>query len=89
MPSCPLSHPSKDYPFATFGLNFNELDLLPGYLQITVLFLQRNVNLDRILLLGRIPVGVKIKVYNVFYTLIPSFIPDISLAKCFHVKIAH
>ena len=40
-------------------------------------------------LLGRIPVSVKIKVYNVFYTLIPSFIPDISLAKCFHVKIAH
>ena len=46
-------------------------------------------NLDKNSLLGRIPVGVKIKVYNVFYTLIPSFIPDISLAKCFHVKIAH
>ena len=46
-------------------------------------------NLDRILYLVEFPVGVKIKVYNVFYTLIPSFIPDISLAKCFHVKIAH
>ena len=46
-------------------------------------------NLNRNSLLSRIPVGVKIKVYNVFYTLIPSFIPIMMLFNRFQLQMSH